>query len=330
MNKRVVKRKIKKDYQAKKLSNPFFRKKTKEKPDKSFLGLKLFMAFTLFLIFIYSFFINSFWSIKEVEVKRNERVRSELVKDIVFEQIEKDSFLFFKQSNIFNFRKKIAAETIKKEFNLTDIKISKKLPSKIIIELIERPYAFIFNESGEYYFSSIDNYLMSRIEFGTEIEEGLESEREELILESEIEGLDGDEIKKDEHHLDLVVISLEEKDKYIIIENKNNSSLIKNKDKLNLNTDYLNFILNLNRELKAHQEFPVDRFIISDQYFKSVFVKLKDGPQIYFNVNTDTSLQIENLILVKNNKIKDNFNSLEYIDLRYGDKIYFFPENIVK
>jgi len=89
----------------------------------------------------------------------------------------------------------------------------------------------------------------------------------------------------------------------------------------------LQFIFNLSGELKLYS-FELDRFIIADQYYNSVFAKIVDGPQIYFNVNNDVKAQLDNLILVKNNKIKDNFNRLEYIDLRYGDKIYFYPENI--
>ena len=119
------------------------------------------------------------------------------------------------------------------------------------------------------------------------------------------------------------------KNKYFIIENKNNNSIINSNGKIGLSREYLDFILRLNDKLKEYPEFVIDRFIVADQYFNSVFVKIKEGPQIYFNVNSDIDLQLENLLLVKNNKIKDNFNNVEYIDLRYGDTVYFFPESII-
>ena len=117
------------------------------------------------------------------------------------------------------------------------------------------------------------------------------------------------------------VVSPEDMSKYFILENKSNSISINEKDKITLKDDYLNFIFSLNQLLSAYQDLPIEKFII-DQELNSVIVKFIDGPAVYFNVKDDLNKQVEYLSLVKKEKIGDNFNKTNYIDLRYGSKIF--------
>jgi hypothetical protein len=48
----------------------------------------------------------------------------------------------------------------------------------------------------------------------------------------------------------------------------------------------------------------------------------RDGWKAYFSPDTDPQLAVENLELILKEKIQDK-NKLEYIDLRFGDKIFF-------
>ena len=302
--------KIKKDYQAKKLANPFFRKKERKPEGKALKATKIILLFFILPLFIIWFLFLSPWlSISNIDILGTEIIESQEILNTLEKDLSEKKLGIFQRNNILIFNKQLAASHLQEEFNLAGIVMKKRFPNKIIIEISERPYAFIYKEQEDYYFSSSDNYLMAKIDFNQEAREG----------STELEGQD----------IDWVSLTEEEKQKYFIIENKNTTSLINDSDKIKLTSDYVNFILNLKRELEVYPELPLDKFIIADQYFNSVFVKIKEGPQIYFNVNKDIKVQLENLIIVKNDKIKDNFNKLEYIDLRYGDKIYFFPENIV-
>lgn len=117
------------------------------------------------------------------------------------------------------------------------------------------------------------------------------------------------------------VVSPEDMSKYFILENKSSSISINEKNKITLKDDYLNFIFSLNQLLSAYQDLPIEKFII-DQELNSVIVKFIDGPAVYFNVKDDLNKQVEYLSLVKKEKIGDNFNKTNYIDLRYGSKIF--------
>jgi hypothetical protein len=287
-------RKIKKDYQCKNLKNPFFRKNKKE--SRSGLAKCLLIAAGLLFVFlIWLILAAPFWRIKNIKIEGLTRFDCSEVEKIINEQSAKHRLLFFKQNNICLFNKEEAAAKIQADFNLAAVEIKKKLASTIIVKISERPYAFIYQEGSATYFSSADNYLIK-----------------EISLEDETKN-NGEELKR-----------------YFILENKNPTSLISTDKKLLLKEDYLKFVTNLKSELDRHPELPLERFIISDEYFNSIFVKIKDGPYIFINVKDDIAAQIKRLLLVKNEKIKDNFNKLDYIDLRYGDKIFFSPENLVK
>ena len=117
----------------------------------------------------------------------------------------------------------------------------------------------------------------------------------------------------------------EDKKKYFILENKNAGTLVGEKNKINISADYLNFILELNNRLAAYPELPIEKFII-DQEFNTIKVKFVNGPLVYFSVKDSAAKQISLLLLVKKEKIKDNFSRTNYIDLRYDDKIFINPD----
>lgn len=285
------KRKLKKDYQRKNLKNPFFRRR-EEAPKKSYKKLIFISSGLLLVSLFWLIFAAPWWKIGQVDIQGLTRFEGSEIEKIVNENKDKSAILVFSKSNIILFDSEDTAQKIKEKFSLADVKIKKQLPNKIKVEISERPYSFIYQEGDKLFFASSDNYLIKEVDFS---------------------GADG-----------------EEAGKYFIIENKNSSSLIKNETKLNLKSDYLDFVFALKKEFDNYPEIVLEKFIISDQYFNSVFVKIKDGPQIFVNVNDNAREQIERLILVKNTKIKDNFNKLDYIDIRYGDKLYFSPENIIK
>jgi len=52
-------------------------------------------------------------------------------------------------------------------------------------------------------------------------------------------------------------------------------------------------------------------------------LKLKNGPEIYFNCDNDLDAQLKRLNSLIDFKLKDGFYKKRYIDLRYGETIYY-------
>ena len=85
----------------------------------------------------------------------------------------------------------------------------------------------------------------------------------------------------------------------------------------------LNFIVKLFNEFKRdYKNYKIDRFIL-DSDLNAAKLALIDGPMIYFNTKEDMNKQIDKLSVIINEKLKDNFLNKTYIDLRYGDRVYY-------
>ncbi len=280
MNKWVAKRKIKKDYQAKDLKNPFFRQKQTNKKGKGLRLWPFIVAPILIGSLAWFFWAAPIWQIKTVDIQGLTRIDKVELENISRNREASSRLLLFKESNIFLFQEKDLYTEIMDKYNFAQLEVRKILPNKIEIKISERPYAFIFQQGSEYNYASGDGYIIKE-----------------------------------------VPVSEEDKGKYFILENRSQVVSISGKNKLSLKQEYLDFVFTLSNKLAEYSDLPAERYII-DQELNSLTVKFKDGPAALFNVKNDAGEQVADLALVKKEKIRDNFSETNYIDLRYGNRIF--------
>ncbi len=280
MSKWTVKRKIKKDYQAKDLKNPFFRQKQTANKSKRLRRWPFIAVPALIGILAWFFWAAPIWQLKTIDIQGLTRIDKAELENIARSREANSRWLFFKESNIFLFQEKELYSEIIDKYNFAQLEIRKLLPNKLEIKISERPYAFIFQQGSEYNYASGDGYIIKE-----------------------------------------VPVSEEDKGKYFILENKSQVVSVGNKNKLSLKQEYLDFFFALSGKLAEHADLPVERFII-DQELNSLTVKFKDGPAALFNVKNGAGEQVADLALVKKEKIRDNFSKTNYIDLRYGNRIF--------
>lgn len=105
-----------------------------------------------------------------------------------------------------------------------------------------------------------------------------------------------------------------------IIENIS-QNLIRN-NKTAFAPKYLSYAVKLNGKM-AENRFEIEKFIL-DSDANTVKVKLKPSQVlIYFNIDEDLGAQINKLTVLINESLKDSYKNKNYIDLRYGDKVYY-------
>jgi len=121
-----------------------------------------------------------------------------------------------------------------------------------------------------------------------------------------------------------VAVSEANRSQYWILDNQGPSDLVASNSQIGLDAANLSFMVELHTRLGAYLDMPMDRLIINGDA-NSVEVKFINGPLVYFNTTLSAADQISRLLLVKKDKIKDNFNKVNYIDLRYGDRIFINP-----
>lgn len=106
-----------------------------------------------------------------------------------------------------------------------------------------------------------------------------------------------------------------------LVYNSGDNKIVDKKIKINL--DKIKFILNLFSEFKDKKHnFEIERFNINNEE-NTVELKVIGGPIIYFNIKDDIIKQADKLNTLISQKLKDDFIKKAYIDLRYGDKIYY-------
>jgi len=87
-----------------------------------------------------------------------------------------------------------------------------------------------------------------------------------------------------------------------------------------LESNYLEYILEIKEKLAENQKIEIKEFIPSE---KKLTVITFDGWQIFFDPRGNVPDQILNLNLILNEKIPpEERGNLEYIDLRFGNKVY--------
>lgn len=116
------------------------------------------------------------------------------------------------------------------------------------------------------------------------------------------------------------VVNPDDLKKFPVIVNETPNTLIEN-DYLKIDASYLTFIFGIKTITEKNPELLVDRYLIS-QELNTVKVVFQNGLLAYFSIKDDVTKQIEKLLIVKKEKIKDNLSKVNYVDLRYGDKVY--------
>lgn len=282
------------NYNKKDYVNPFFKKRKKLNISigSSLKNKVFFILFGLLLIFVFYFlFFSGFFTVSKYEINGLVRTSENEVESEIRNILNQKKFLIFKTKNIFLLNKEEIRDELYLKYSFEKIIVKKKLPNTLIFDMQEKARAVIWNEDEKYYYSDIDGFLIN-----------------------EVNPLD---IKKGEYPL------IKNESDYLIEEKKISVE--------NIN-DKFNYIIKLDEEFKkASGLFSIkkdDKNISPERYslvddINTVWLKITDGPYLYFNIFETTEKQLNKLIIIMNEKLKQDFFQKEYIDLRYGEKVYY-------
>ena len=283
------------DYHKKNYSNPFFRhkKRLKIKSPSLTWRVKLIIAEIIILTagIIWFCCFSTYFAINVINVIGAEKISSQEIEALIWKQIEHSRFLFGSQKNLFLFNTDELIKTLNEQYCLDNIAVQKKLPNILIIEFREKIYSVIWHQSDKYYY--ID-------------------ETGNIISETN---------------------PLEIKQKnYPLVDYQGGGEIIG--QKINDQGDKINFIIQLFNNFKftpiqrnfetdqAENEFKIERFIIDNEP-NTVKMIINQGPEVYFSTRENLEKQVTKLSVLINEKLKDDFFEKKYIDLRYGDRVYY-------
>lgn len=113
-------------------------------------------------------------------------------------------------------------------------------------------------------------------------------------------------------------------DNNLITIDNTTSSLRENK-LIKINQKYLSYIKELDTVLRKNNHNLGDRQFIYDGAISGLKIQLINGPQLFFNIDRSIDEQLNKLDNLRRVEFRDGtkLNNLNYIDLRFGDKIFY-------
>ncbi|MDX9892978.1 MAG: FtsQ-type POTRA domain-containing protein [Patescibacteria group bacterium] len=286
--------KAKKDYHRKDFNNPFFPKKSKisaGRKAKILVGLVL----GLILIAVYLFNRLPALQITNIEIAGNDYASTEEIKALVDDQMNHRRWLFFNQHNILFFSKSQLRQKLDSYYLLERIKIKKRYFSGLDIEITERPSGLVWSSDNKYYYLDLSGKVLREIQ------------PDNVVI---VEGQGTTNLVRNQA----------ESVKYPLVTDLSNSEVFINQQAAS--EKLIRFVLGFSDLITRSGDFVVSHYEIFKSNTREIEMVTKAGWRVKLNIEETPESQAELLLAVLQQRVKDR-NNLEYIDLRFGDKIFW-------
>lgn len=90
-----------------------------------------------------------------------------------------------------------------------------------------------------------------------------------------------------------------------------------------LNPDLIKFITDLKTIFTTKTKIPLASFKIKEKEETNLIVLTQEGWEVYLDSQDNLENQINNFLLVLRGKIKEQRKNLKYIDLRFGNRVFY-------
>ncbi len=284
MSREKRQRKRRKDYQSKRFDNPFYKKRSKKKG----IGRVSFKSFLITLLILFIIF-GLFWFFYFSSTFTIKQVGVNGLERVNPDEIKDYAFKEAKKDKIFS-----------NESNLFAISIDN------LKKDLQNNYNFATIEVNKKLPDTLEIYIKERSYDAIFLENG-----DYYFIDNK--GYVVDKIND---------IKLVDPVKYPIIKNESDLNILDNK--VGVNDDTLKFINKFYNHLQSFTEerMVIENFIVKDND-SSLSAQVLNGPVLYLSKDSDVEEQSKNLIILKQEEIKDDFGKIIYIDLRYGDKLFY-------
>lgn len=297
-------------------TNPYFRRDTKPKKSARFyyslILLGLALAAWVYFLFASSIFQITGWELNGLKKYSNQEISASLEKFL-----NKPKFAIFKFSNIFIFSEKELRKHIESDFIFKSIEIKKYYPNKIIVSAAEKEEKLAVYSRDKIFVLADD---------GTVIKEkrGTTGWYVAVNATSTPQGSAG---QASETKIDVAKILTDAETKElpsypIFCDAYFDTQNIKVGDKYpaqKILEIAFQFIENAAEQIGLKTSSVA---LYKNNTNPKIIIFAENNWEIYLSADDDGLQQFYKFLTVFNSKIKDLGKSLEYIDLRFGDRVY--------
>lgn len=321
------------DYHKRQYGNPLFpnqKRRRRSSADRRRRGLTgrsalAGAAVVLAGALVWYFLFSPAFRITEVEVRGAQTATEGKIRDILEDRLAARKMFVFPEANIFLFDKKDAVSAVEEYFYLDSIKISKKLSATLIVDIKEIPKRAVFFE---------DSRFLALSGSGTVISELTEGDLQKLG------DLPPDISSVMVRSLGAEVVELSDLDPFAAGaesapgRNKNEFPLLFDDDDSRLAGDSARpgdsafashtvaLILQADARLPDITGDAVRWFTVKERD-EAVDVTMAGDWHLFLTTALPFDLQAERLVLVLKEKVGQRKYGLQYIDLRYNERIFY-------
>lgn len=279
---------IKKDYHEKDVANHLFRRRKKEKELGTLRSkISLILLFLTGLAWFRFILYAPQFSIQNLDFTGTDKILAEKLNIALKNELDSHKFFIFNKNNYFTFNEIKFRQRLEEMFILSELEITKKFPNTVIVKAKEKVTSLILIINNEAHFVDYNGMVIS--------------DTPETLKTATLDGLASQMMP--------------------LVELKNTTNTINARTNIfdkNMVTTILEIYEKLNKE-----GIGVNSLIMEDPKNIKITVKSRDGFLIYMTTEDTIQNQIDNLKIILKEKIGEDRTKLNYIDLRFGDKVYY-------
>ena len=303
-------------------ANPFFPKK-KKTPKKKHTGTKVVTICALLIAGFFAFSEYPGLHVTEVEIKGAHLTDEARVGEIVHDQLKgRRAAWLLRNNNTALISKNNIKEQLRSELPVKDVDIQRQGTKKILVTLGERVPIFRLNYPPEHFSVIDEDGLVVFSEIGTTIEVPLE-------VETPPEGVTEDDVETEETQVEeppttsvVECIFCDTFDNLILITVSSTPPILFDIGSSTLPKNRVSSLQTLIDRL-ASLTIPVDHITITDESPETAQIRVLEGFLVYVDLSKDLESQIANLGALLDNEYPEPPRNLQYIDVRYGNRLYY-------
>lgn len=315
------------DYSKRRYGNPMFRQNSRNrtKPGVNVTQVKriAFAVLAAAALGVLSWYL--LWSgtfrIGNIEINGAASDTEAVIRELIEERLDKRRALVLPQASVFMFDTEAAQVDIRGKFYFDKLELRKRLPDSLVIDVSEKQIVAAFLAGTRFMALDDSGFVVREL-----------TERESLMMKELPEGM-GAVVTGElgAEAVDIDEISGADVDPEEIKRNENPTPLILERDPSGnervpgdnaLSQDALALILQAYALLPDVTGSGV-RWFSLDPSADTIDVSLKSGWSVYLTTLLPFDVQRERLALVLKEKIGERRAELEYVDLRYDERIFF-------
>ncbi len=316
------------DYNKRRYGNPLFGGKNKSRGRKrDYRQIRRW----LFGVAVLGIFITGLWylfwspafTITEIDIQGASADTELIIRQTLESRLNDTKLLIFPQFSVFLYDTKSASEDIKSQFFLSNLEIRKKLPHSVLITVEERTAVASFLADGEFWATDETGFIVRKLTKRERISmvdlpEGMEAvDAGELgAVSVDVAEIEGESVESKPYEARQNSNPLP-----LVLDRENSSNEYEPGDEA-VSVEVMTLILQTYARLPDITGTGV-RWFALESAADTVDVFLREGWYVYLTTMVPFDTQSERLALVMREKIGERRLDLEYVDLRYDERIFY-------